>query len=104
MDRTCSRVPNSLSTAQSRAYGSWSQTRRSASWRDAKIGRTTIHRVSVVSFEDQVSFGVLFCVGPEQDHKKASMVSPQWVEQCQGWCPRPLVERNLINGRGSFHF
>ena len=33
------------------------------------------HRVSVVSLDDQGSFGVLFCVGPEQDLKRLPSVS-----------------------------
>ena len=35
------------------------------------------HRVSVVSIWNQVSFGVLFSVGPEQDLKRLPWVSPR---------------------------
>ena len=34
------------------------------------------HRVSVVSFEDQGSFGVMFCVGLEQDLKRLPWLRP----------------------------
>ena len=43
-----------------------------------EIVRTTNHRVSVVSFEDQGSFGVLFCVGPEQGLERLPWLRPAY--------------------------
>ena len=48
--------------------GGWRQREQQAASQSCEIVRMTIsHRTSVVSVEDQGSFGVLFCVAPEQD-------------------------------------
>ena len=52
--------------------------------RDCEIVRTTVHRVSVVTYKDQnLSFGVLICVGPEQDRKGFHGFAPsEWTSMC----------------------
>ena len=84
--------------------------RRSVSRRVAKIVRATIHRFAVVSFQNQVSCGVLFCVGPEQDLKRLPWFCPRvwtiiWVlksspglEDCWIVYP-PAVTPSAVRGR-----
>ena len=49
-----------------------------------------VHRVSVIIFEDQGSFGVLFCEGPEQDRK----ILP-WPRPAYRATTSPMIRRRF---------
>ena len=64
---------------------------RCASRRGAEIVRSTIHRFAVVSFENQVAFGVQFCVSLEQHFERLPWFCPRRMDKYLGWCLRPLL-------------